>query len=301
MTEWVILGSGSGFATQDRFCTSIALLDDLNLYLFDCGEPCAALLFRNGIDVLALKALCVSHMHPDHVTGLGGLLSTISLLARSGNAQFRPWSIHRNAAWYRAAVSFPPRADRAAAVAETRPRFQLVLPSEAIAPIQSYLQAVHLSPSRTPFDFDISPVQEGVTLLDERVQVTALMNSHLSGQAAAAPAGPARQSYSFAVEVAGVKCVYSGDITMLDELNPLLGGAELLIVEAAHYDPEALEPFVRDLPLRRIVLTHIHPGLEEKLAALVKEWDDPRIDIAYDGLRISLDEEKATMYRRRDD
>lgn len=295
MAELVILGSGSGFATQERFFASIALLSDPHLYLFDCGEPCAALLFRSGIDVLALKTIFLSHLHADHVTGLGGLLSHMGLLARNRNAKSLPWSIHRNADWYRAAISFPARTDPGTVVAETRPQFQLVLPSEAIAPIEVYLKSLGLSPATTPFDYDLLPVREGLAYSDEHILVTALMNTHLSSRGAADLPEARRQSYSFAVEAAGVKFIYSGDVGSLDELNPLLRGANLLIVEVAHYDPTALGPFVRDLPLRRIVLTHIHPGLEEQLKALVKKWGDPRIEIAHDGMHISLDREKLNM------
>jgi ribonuclease BN (tRNA processing enzyme) len=293
MSELVILGSGSGFATKDRFSTSIALLADPNLYLFDCGEPCGALLFRHGIDALALKALFVSHMHPDHVGGLAGVLSSIGLAARSGKVKFRPWSVNRNDPWYRAALSYPRLPPGTQTVEETRPSVQLVIPSEAIEPIQTYLPALGFRLSGGAFDLRFSALEEGITFADKTIQVTTIANSHNSGNPMYAHLQVhhpqlALQSYSFAVEIADNKFIYSGDITTLNELNPLLPGAELLIVEVAHYDPQDIGPFVRDLPLKRIVLTHIHPGLEDRLSDLVKGWADPRIEMAHDGQRISL-------------
>jgi ribonuclease BN (tRNA processing enzyme) len=294
MSELVILGSGSGFATKDRFCTSIALLAEPDLYLFDCGEPCAALLFRHGIDSLALKTLFVSHMHPDHVGGLAALLFSIYLPGRSSKVKFRPWSVNRNDPWYRAQLSFPKLPPGAQTVEESRSLIHLVMPSEAIEPIRTYLPAVYLAPSILPFDLEYSPVQEGITYSDATVKVTAAPNTHLSANRAHAnlPAHHphiALQSYSYAVETGGTKFVYSGDITTLNELNPLLQGAQLLIVEVAHYDPQDIGPFVRDLPLKRIVLTHVHPGLEARLPELIKTWNDPRIEIAHDGMRIPLE------------
>jgi ribonuclease BN (tRNA processing enzyme) len=297
MSELVILGSGSGFATKDRFSTSIALLVEPNLYLFDCGEPSAALLFRHGIDALALNALFVSHMHPDHIGGLAGLLSSISLAARNSKAKFRPWSVNRNDPWYRAALSFPKRPLNAQTVEETRPLVRLVMPSEAIAAIQTYLIALGFSLCNGPFDLQFSAVDEGITFLDQFVKVTAVANSHNSANPLYAHLKVyhphlALQSYSFAVETERTKFVYSGDITTLNELNPLLQGAQLLIVEVAHYDPQDIGPFVRDLPLERIVLTHVHPGLEDRLLELVNRWADPRIEIAYDGMRVPPSNQK---------
>ncbi len=293
MAELIILGSGSGFATKDRFCTSIACLVEENLYLFDCGEPCSALLFRHGIDPLALKTVFISHMHPDHVGGLASLIFSAYLPGRSDARKFRPWSINRNDAWYRAALSFPRRGDGGSHVEETRPRIQIVMPSEAIDVIKHYLISVYLAASIIPFDLDITSVKEGVTFSDDCLRVTAIPNTHMSANFAYEKLQIkhphlALQSYSYSVEVAGKKFVFSGDITTLDELNPLLSGVDVLIVEVAHYDPQDIGPFVKGMDVGRIVLTHIHPGLEARLTGLVEEWKDERITVAQDGMRISL-------------
>ncbi len=296
MTELLILGSGSGFATKDRFCTSIALLAEESLYLFDCGEPCSALLFRHGIDPLALKTLFISHMHPDHVGGLASLLFSIYLPGRSSARKFRPWSINRNDEWYRSALWFPRGGAAGAQVEESRPRIQIVLPSEAIDAIRQYLISIYLAPSLIPFDLDINPVKEGVTYSDACLRVTAIPNTHMSANFAYEKLQVehphlALQSYSYAAEVAGKKFVFSGDITALDELNTLLQGADVLIVEVAHYDPQDIGPFVHGLNVGQIVLSHIHPGLETRVAELVRQWSDTRISIASDGLQIPLDEQ----------
>jgi L-ascorbate metabolism protein UlaG (beta-lactamase superfamily) len=148
-------------------------------------------------------------------------------------------------------------------------------------------------PSTLPFDLDLQPVEEGPTYDDGLVHVTAVPNTHLSANLSYEKLPEmyphmALQSYSYKVEVDGHRVIFSGDITTLDELNPLMAGAETLIVEVAHYDPAGIGPFVRDLPVKRVVLTHIHPGLEARMPALIEEWADPRIQIADDGLRIPL-------------
>lgn len=294
MAEIVILGSGSGFATADRFCTSIALLAEKHVYLFDCGEPAAALLFRAGIDPMALKTVFVSHVHLDHVGGLGSLLSSVALPGRSGARKFKPWSVNRNDAWYRNALSFPPRSDDAGPVEETRGLIHILMPGEAIAPIKAYLSAVYLELSRLPFDVEFEPVSEGLIYDDGLLRVSAAPNRHLKANPAyqtLLESQPQRQleSFSFRGEIEGLRFVFSGDINALDELEPLLDEAiDLLILEVAHYDPVQIRDFVRQHGIPRTILTHIHPGLEERIAALVDAWDDPSIEIAHDGLRLTL-------------
>lgn len=294
MAELVILGSGSGFATADRFNTSIALLVEPDLYLFDCGEPVGASLYRAGIDPLALKTLFVSHLHPDHVGGLASLMFSIYLPGRSNKRKFKPWSIHRDDPWYRDGLWFPKSnglQDREAS--ETRPQATIQMPSEGIEAIRNYLSAIYLHPSVSPFDLIFEPVIEGPTYDDGVLRVAAVPNAHLSGNFAYQTLpednpGQELQSYSFSGEVEGHKFVFSGDIDRLSELEPLLDGASTLIVEVAHYDPEEIFGFVKDRPLKNIILTHIHPGLEERITNLVNHWSDPRIRIARDGMHIPL-------------
>jgi ribonuclease BN (tRNA processing enzyme) len=102
------------------------------------------------------------------------------------------------------------------------------------------------------------------------------------------------ESYSYRCEIKGACFVFSGDIEMLEELEPLIGeNLDLLILEVAHYEPTLIRDFVTRHGIRRTVLTHIHPGLEARIAELVAEWDGPRIQIAHDGLHITLEKEEA--------
>lgn len=292
MTELIILGSGSGFATRDRFCTSVGLLHDERLYLFDCGEPCTALLFRAGIDPLALKTLFISHMHPDHVGGLASLLFSMYLPGRTGR-KYKDWSIDRNDRWYRDSFWFPPAPARSEHRHDEPAQVNIIMPQEGIAPIQTYLAAVYLAPELLPFDLDFQPTTEGETYRDDQVSVSAVSNKHLSGNFAHQSLKThypliALESYSYGVDVGGKRFVFSGDIDRLDELTPLMDGVETLVVEVAHFPPETIRPFLDSTDLKQLVLTHIHPGLEARIKTLVHQWNDPRITIATDGLRIPL-------------
>lgn len=292
LSEIVILGSGAGFATKDRFSTSIAVCHDDQIYVFDCGEPCSALMFREGLNPLAVRGIFISHMHPDHVGGLAPLLFSMYLPGRATDGgQFRPWSVSQDAHWYSEAIAYPsspvvPRSGLYGPVS-------LHVPTEAVGALDTYLPAVYLAPEILPFELRIEGLHAGTVYDDDSIVVRALPNTHLSANAAYEELPVlykhmSLESYSFSFDVAGSTVVYSGDITALAELDPLLADADVVIVEVAHFDPAGLADALGDCSARSIVLSHIHPGLEEATANAMKAWGDPRVQLAFDGIRIRL-------------
>lgn len=78
-----VLGSTSGTEPQaGRHHTSLVLRYNGELYWFDAGESCAHTAHLAGLDLLASKAVFLSHPHLDHVGGLPHLLWTIAKLRR---------------------------------------------------------------------------------------------------------------------------------------------------------------------------------------------------------------------------
>jgi ribonuclease Z len=77
-----VLGSGASLPTLHRQTTSLALQREGDLYLLDCGEGAQLQWRRAGLRFSKLRAICISHLHGDHVNGLVGLLQTLSLSGR---------------------------------------------------------------------------------------------------------------------------------------------------------------------------------------------------------------------------
>ena len=293
MADIIILGSGSGFASLDRFTTSIALLSNNRVYLFDCGEPCGALLYRAGVDPLAMTAIFISHMHPDHAGGLPQLLSTIALPWRDPAHKYRPWSITRYDPWYTRNIHYPPVPAAAPEGPPPRGHIKLLAPGEAVAAITAFLPYVYLAPENLPFDLEILPISVPDAFDDGALRVTAIANAHistikLSQMLPSRYPGMQHQSYSFVAETDGRKLVYSGDINSVDEIAAAAHSADALILEVAHVAPDDIMRLAREIPVPRIVLTHIHPGLEDWIVAAVRQANDPRMVIAHDGYRFAL-------------
>ena len=79
----VFLGTSSGTPSRDRNVTSVAVVLDGTVLLFDCGEGTQHQLLRAPVRSGAIETIFISHMHGDHVYGLPGLLGTMTLNSRS--------------------------------------------------------------------------------------------------------------------------------------------------------------------------------------------------------------------------
>jgi ribonuclease Z len=77
-----ILGTSSALPTSERSPSAHVLNAHERLFLIDCGEGTQMQLRKNRIRFGKINHIFISHLHGDHVFGLYGLLSTLSLMGR---------------------------------------------------------------------------------------------------------------------------------------------------------------------------------------------------------------------------
>jgi ribonuclease Z len=77
-----ILGSSSALPAANRFPSAQLVSAHRRHYLVDCGEGAQLQLRRYGLPMLTINHLFISHLHGDHLFGIFGLLSTMSMLGR---------------------------------------------------------------------------------------------------------------------------------------------------------------------------------------------------------------------------
>ncbi len=69
-----VLGSGGMMPMPKRRLTSVALRDEGDVYLFDCGEGTQVPYKELHLGQRALKLVAITHLHADHCLGLPGML-----------------------------------------------------------------------------------------------------------------------------------------------------------------------------------------------------------------------------------
>jgi ribonuclease Z len=77
-----ILGSSSALPASGRYPSAHVLNAHERLFLIDCGEGTQMQLRKTRIRFAKINHIFISHLHGDHVFGLYGLLSTLSLMGR---------------------------------------------------------------------------------------------------------------------------------------------------------------------------------------------------------------------------
>jgi ribonuclease Z len=78
----VFLGTSSAAPTVERGLSSVAIMRDGELLLFDAGEGMQRNFIKAGLGMNRKMKVFITHMHADHCVGLLGLLQTMALQGR---------------------------------------------------------------------------------------------------------------------------------------------------------------------------------------------------------------------------
>lgn len=254
-----IFGSSAGFPTEKRpNTTAIGLWRGSSLYLLDAGEPLAGEFARRAISPEALRAIFISHMHADHMAGLLLLLQWLQL-----NKRKRP--------------------------------LVLCLPAEGVQGFKDLLSMCYLLPEFLGFDLELWAVEEGRGYEEAGLAVEAIPNRHLEAFVERLrESGDARpgESFSYAVEADGKRILFTADLAYAWEVPERVRGADLAIVELAHFEPEQLGEALRGLKLPRLVVSHLRHALEpmeEEIPARIKAAGYlGDVVVAQDGLELEV-------------
>jgi ribonuclease Z len=83
MIDLILLGTSGTFPLPERPLSALLVRVGPEMVLFDCGEGTQVSMRRSGWGFKALSAICLSHLHADHVSGLPGLLLTVGHSGRT--------------------------------------------------------------------------------------------------------------------------------------------------------------------------------------------------------------------------
>ncbi len=83
MLDVALLGTGGMMPLPNRFLTSLLLRLNGKMLLIDCGEGTQVTLKQLGWGFKSIDAICFTHYHADHISGLPGMLLTIGNSGRT--------------------------------------------------------------------------------------------------------------------------------------------------------------------------------------------------------------------------
>lgn len=204
VTKLVLLGTGTPNILPSRYQSSLAIIVDNVPYLVDCGggavQRAAEAYHNRGIKALAVKNLSkvfLTHLHPDHTTGLPDLI-------------IAPWVLDR--------------ADP----------LQLWGPKGTGSMVDHVLKAYKvgigehrdgLAPINHPLKVSVTEIASGKIFQDERLSVTAFRGHH--GEL---------EAYGYKFVTKDKTIVVSGDTTPTDALIEHAKGCDILVHEVYSED-----------------------------------------------------------------
>lgn len=258
-----ILGSCSGTEPMpDRRHTSFVIEHEGRVYVFDAGEGCSYTAHLLGIDLLKIRAVFISHTHMDHVGGLANLLWTMRKLD-----------------------GLEPDASRRL----SGKRIDVLIPNLSVW--DGILQVLAGTEGDFKIDFELAAHRygDGLVFDNEGLRVSALHNLHV-GQP---EAGDDWHSFSFLIEADGRRVVYSGDVRDVRELEPLLDGCDLLLMETGHHQVAEVCSYLRDCgkAFERLGFVHHGRGILEDAEGNLQTARDilgDRVFVADDGMSLEV-------------
>ena len=253
--QWTILGSAAGGGSAERACTGYALSIEDDIIVFDCGGGVVSSFLRSGFDSSDVKAIIISHTHPDHITDLPLLVQNMYLAKRE-----EPLEIY--------------------------------LPPEAINQIRNYFNTCYLFEEKFPFEFRFLPIESNIELLNSRIHIESIPNNHLKGNAGVIrQAGLLNnmECFSFLIKANNKNILYTADILSIDDVKNYLDNLDLLVIETAHIDVYQLGELLKTKSVGEVILSHLVDEDIPQIRRFAEEYEGPaKIIPAEDNLTIEL-------------
>lgn len=266
---WITLGTGGGpLARTKRAQSSNALVVGGDVVLFDAGDGVMHGLAAAGIRLEQVRAVFLSHLHPDHTAGLGALIAL-----RWQNYIRTPVVVYGPAGTSEFVSGL---------LASNRPAERVGFASPGTTfPGAGTLVSAHELPCN------------GETTANAGIQVTAIRNTHYVYPDGHEP--PNAASCSFRATTNGEAIVYTGDTGPSEAVTRLASGADLLVSEVIdiaatmrsvgplarnmppqakagmmfhlsrhHLTPEEVGRMAAAANVKSVVLTHLSPGMDDE-------------------------------------
>ena len=262
--EIKFLGTGSGKTSLNRYHSSFLLStgnkpEDKHRYnlLVDAGDGISRAFLLQKIPFNSIDGILFTHFHPDHYTGIAGLIVQMKMEGR-GN------------------------------------KLELFAHESSIGYLEEYIYQSYLFPGKLNFNLEFKAYKNNNQLMvNDSFSFTARQNSHLDS--ALSYDVKRRLGFSccsFLIKIEDKNIFYTGDIGSKNDLYIFQGfPADIMISEITHISPDELLESFKKLNPKKLLITHISDEDENKLREFhfqLTETDRKKIIQAFDGLEIKI-------------
>ena len=242
-------GTGGGAPNPDRLASAATLtFSDGSLLQLDAGEGCSRAMKRDGVDLDRIDRVMISHMHADHWCGLPGLVT----------------------AW---------------AISKRETPVDVYLPRGKSEFFETVLRSSLSFSAKRPYTLrfhDLAPQS-----LPDGWSLSFFPTTHLDSVAEfATAAGEHTEAYGYLLRREDRRIVLSADLGAKEDLEDVIDGAEILICESTHVEPEEILALARERKVGRVLFTHL-PASETIFPA---KFDGIEWKVADEGERVEIDE-----------
>ncbi len=258
MAELVFIGTGSGKVSLNRFHSSFLILTSRYNLLIDAGDGISKALLTGEINFSSIDGILITHLHPDHYTGLAALIVQMKMCER-------------------------------------KKHLDIIINTELVNVIQKFILNSYLFPERMGFAIHYkSIINDELFNVNNEISFIPRQNSHLVPVSGLEKYK--LQSFScssFLLNIENIKIHYTGDIGSKDDLLLFSDYTiDYLISEVTHIQPnDILNSYPNDALPPKIILTHITDedinNLKELIVNLQVDLKEKFI-LAFDGLKITL-------------
>ncbi|HSP86865.1 MAG TPA: MBL fold metallo-hydrolase [Ignavibacteriaceae bacterium] len=255
--ELKFVGTSSGKASLKRYHSSFLINTGSYNLLVDAGDGISYALMNQKILFNFIDGILISHLHPDHYTGLPALIVQMKM-----NERKNPLYIFCD---------------------ESNSEF-----------IKEFIYQSYLFDDRLDFKVNVQSFKQDKNFeVTDGLSFIARQNSHLEGNIRSDQFKRLGfSSSSFLINVKEKTIFFTGDIS---EQKDLYIFREIpfntMISEITHITTEELIEAIRNLNLQKIFITHLSEEDEKKVSKLTYQLpiaERSKVIIAFDGLNIKL-------------
>ncbi len=255
--QLLFIGTGSGKVSSKRYFSSFILQAHGYNLLIDCGDGISKALLAQNVSYDTIDGILITHLHPDHYSGLASLIVQMKLYHRKNELTI---FINENLQNY----------------------------------IEEFLRHSYLFEEKLDFKLIFKVFGNDTTFnINENINFISKQNSHLNDYKKYDFAKTLDFSCSsFLFQNDGKFIYYSGDIGSKKDLFLFEDYiVDVFISEATHVKLEDLKTAVEYFKPSKILLTHISDEDETKLDKFTRkasQQEHIKYIIAYDGLKLDL-------------